>query len=146
MQKTVILFCLISVLLGLGCEEPTAPKAQPQASPIVGEWEWVSTRQSWGYTLTPATAGYRRTDRYSADSVLSIYRNDTLVTQRKYMLVEDSLGDSEGNTADILLIESGLRDDWTAWMAMYPTSDTLLLFYMGLHGDDVTFKKVSPTR
>jgi hypothetical protein len=146
MRNNIILFCLLSVLPGLGCEDSTSPKVE-EHNPIIGSWEWVSTRQYLGgFILTPEIAGYTRTDHYDLDSIRSIFRNDTLISQKGYLVVADSLRDSSGNTADVLLIETAARGGWDAWMIYYPAQDTLMLYYMGLHGDDVTFKRISTKR
>ena len=143
MGKKALLPCLLTILLGFGCEDSTSPKVE-EPNRIIGSWAWVSTKQFLGgFILTPEIAGYTIKDQFGPDSVLSIFRNDSLVSQFLYLVVDDSLGDSSSNTSDMLLIETAGRGGWDSYMAYYPAQDTLVLYYMGLHGDDVTFKRIS---
>ena len=59
---------------------------------LIGEWEWVeSSGGIAGVTLIPETVGYTQTYKFSSDSDLFIYKNDTLVAQTIYHLNGDTL-------------------------------------------------------
>jgi hypothetical protein len=59
---------------------------------ILGEWEWVESAGGIaGVTLIPETVGYTQTYNFWSDSNLSIYRNDTLISETKYHLNNDTL-------------------------------------------------------
>lgn len=59
---------------------------------LLGEWEWVeSSGGIAGVTLIPETEGYTKTYHFSSDSNLSIYKNDTLISETTYQVVGDTL-------------------------------------------------------
>ena len=59
---------------------------------IIGEWEWVeSSGGIAGITLVPETQGYTQTYHFVNDSLLDIYKNDSLFLQTTYKLMNDTL-------------------------------------------------------
>lgn len=59
---------------------------------IIGEWEWVeSSGGIAGITLVPETQGYTQTYHFVNDSLLDIYKNDSLFLETTYKLKSDTL-------------------------------------------------------
>lgn len=91
-------------MIVFGCEDTTAPVVQ-QLNPIIGSWVWVSTKVFFGgMIITPETEGFTMTDQYGLDSNNSVFRNDTLSSERRYLVIENPLRDTSGNTVDVLLV------------------------------------------
>ena len=122
MRKRFVLFIITLLVVCFGCKEEIIKVVVPPVQhPIIGWWEWVETQNMWGIA-TPDRVGYTQTLNFRPDSLLDIYRNDTLAQQKDYLIVKDST-----SVLETLLIEAGGRDDWTA-LSMYISSrDTLIL-------------------
>lgn len=122
MRKKFLLFAMTLVVVCSGCKEEIIKVVVPPVQhPIIGWWEWVETQFMWGI-ITPERLGRTETYNFRPDSLLEIYRNDTLVQQKAYLILKDST-----SVVETLLIEAGGRDDWTALSLYIANKDTLFL-------------------
>ena len=128
MRKGFVLFAVAVVAVCFGCKEEIIKVIMrpPEQHLIIGWWEWIETNGMFGLS-TPATVGYTQTFRFDPDSIFYYYRNDTLLEQRHYQVVEDSIPVSSGDTLDVLLIEHIGRGDWTLFTFSFTCRDTLTL-------------------
>jgi len=82
-MKKIILVYMLSTLLIVSCEEDTLPDG------LIGKWEWISSSGGIaGITETPESTGNNIEIVFTANSTFMMYRNDSLIVERKYDIIE----------------------------------------------------------
>ncbi|SRR5258707_12458616 len=136
----LLLSCLIIMLLHVlgSCQDTTEPPVLQhhrlrvlEPPTIIGSWNWIESETMFGI-VTPATEGYTLKLHFDRDSNFYFYRNDTLLSVRKYRITQDSLSPCATDTCIALVFENpGGRSD-TEQIIEFFGNDTLQLTDTGL--------------
>jgi len=108
MKKSLVLICLIGLFIS-SCEEETQ-----YATDIFGKWDWIISSGGFGgFSYTPESTGDRIMIEYSIDSLYKKYRNDTLIAECKFHIIESETIISHEITKMIVYDNDFIRQSYT---------------------------------
>ena len=114
------LVLLLGVMVQYGC---LFNPDEPDDNRLFGYWRWVESSGGYfGIHLTPDSVGYTQTYHFTSDSVLYVYRSDTLHAQYRYS-IHTTDAETPPTVRDTLCVNDG-RPYQTI---RYAQSDTLVL-------------------
>ncbi len=87
MKKNVILLIALTGMIILSCEKETS-----NFTGITGKWNWLYSSGGFaGTTYTPESTGFKETVEFTIDSVYRLFRNDTLLSESGYHILNSNL-------------------------------------------------------
>jgi len=135
----IIISSIVILLTILSCDTSMAPADNEGAHPIIGLWNWVRSGSAGSWSTPPE--GYSKKIRFTTDSLLYQYINDTLVSQEQYSIRRGKI-DWLPDSVDIVSLIS-FRGFWyDAWAAQYPCRDSLILDDLGPEGVERVYVRV----
>lgn len=109
---------------------------------IIGTWDWIESNGMGGH-LTPEIVGYTIKHRYSLDSILFKYKNDTLTYQTPYRVRIGVPDFGSRDTVEMLEIYNDLRGGtWIQWKLDFICTDTVRLEALFLDGGDAKYVRI----
>ena len=136
-MKWGLMFASLS-LIYFSCTENPVPIIEVYIDPIIGKWDWIKSLTARGnYETNPLTEGYTELLNFKNDSIVELYRNDSLIKTNSYEFkysINNPLDPNSDSTRYLIIY------DWI--VTRYSIiNDTLILDMSYVDGPTIYYKK-----